>query len=110
MQIGLRTLTAREHVLSASVLASVMTMLFADFALPHASRLWSEGHPTAASVFSVLPVLVFASGLLMLLPRTGNESRIAFFRLSGRLPFLVRFVLLVLLFCGLAATIDRFAG
>ena len=110
MQIGLRKLTAREHVLSASVLVVALTMIIADFALPDAARLKSAGHPTTASILTVLPAFVLLAGLLALLPRTGNDSRHAFFRLVGRLPLLVRYLLVALLFCGLAATIKRVGG
>jgi hypothetical protein len=110
MQIGLRKLTAREHLLSASVLVFALTMMAADIMLPDAAQLRSEGHPRTALTLSVLPVFVFVAGLLALLPRTGNESHHACFRLAGRLPLLVRYLLVGLLFYGLAATIKSFAG
>jgi hypothetical protein len=110
MQIALRKLTAREHVLSASVLVVALTMISADFALPDAAHLRSAGHSTMASILAGLPAFVLLAGLLALLPRTGNDSRHAFFRLVGRLPLLVRYLLIGLLFCGLSAAIKRFAG
>jgi hypothetical protein len=110
MRVALRKLTSREHVLAASVLVYVLTMITADIATPDAARSRSAGHLATASVLAVLPVFALAVGLLALLPRTGNESHYAFFRLVGRLPLLVRYFLLGLLFCGLTATIEKFAG
>ena len=106
MQIALRRLTAREHGLSASVLVVALTMIIADIGLPDAARLRSAGHPTAALLLSLLPAFALVAGLLTLLPRTGNESRRAFFRLLGRLPLLVRYLLVGLLCYGLAAAIE----
>jgi hypothetical protein len=110
MHIALRRLTAREHSLSASVLVIALTMMSADFALPDAARLRSAGYAATAAIVTVLPAFVLLAGLFALLPRTGNDSRHAFFRLVGRLPLLVRYLLVGLLFCGLSATIKRFAG
>ncbi len=118
MKIALRRLTAREHVLAASVLVFALTMIAADIALPDAARLRSAGHLTTASILSVLPVFALAlsrqhclrQALLALLPRTGNNSPHALFRLMGRLPLLVRYVFVGLLFCGLEATIKRLGG
>lgn len=106
MQISLRRLTAREHWLSASALVVALTMITADIALPNAARLRSTGHPATASLLSLLPAFALVAGLLALLPRTGNESRRAFFRLIGRLPLLVRYLLVGLLCYGFAATIE----
>ena len=110
MQVALRKLTAREHVLAASFLVFALTMITADIAMPDAARLRSTGHPTTASILSVLPVFALAAGLLALLPRTANESRRAFFKLVGTLPLLVRYLVLGLLLYGLAATIKTFAS
>ena len=110
MKIALRRLTAREHVLAASVLVFALTMIVADIALPDAARLRSAGHLTTASILSVLPVFALAAALLALLPRTGNNSPHALFRLVGRLPLLVRYVFVGLLFSGLEATIKRLGG
>ena len=60
MKIALRRLTAREHVLAASVLVFALTMIAADIALPDAARLRSAGHLTTASILSVLPVFALA--------------------------------------------------
>jgi len=110
MWVGLRKLTAREHVLSASVLVVVLTMVSADVALPDAARLKAVGHLVTASIFAIFPAFVFVAGLVVLLPRTGNASRHAFFRLVGRLPLSARYLLIAILFCGLATTIKWFEG
>lgn len=65
MKIALRRLTAREHVLAASVLVFALTMIAADITLPDAARLRSAGHPTTASILSVLPVFALAAALLV---------------------------------------------
>ena len=110
MKLGLRKLTAREHVLSASLLLLALTMITADVVLPEAARIRSGGDLMTALNLSVLPALALVAGLLALLPRTRNDSPYAFFRLVGRLPLLVRYLLVVLLIHGLAATIKRFGG
>jgi hypothetical protein len=88
------------------VLLAALTMITADITLPNAARLRSAGRPATASLLSLLPAFALVAGLLALLPRTGNESRRGFFRLVGRLPLLVRYLLVGLLCYGLAATIE----
>ena len=110
MRMALRKLTAREHVLAASVLVVVLTVLSADITSPDAARLRSTGHATAALVLSLLPAFVLVAALLTLLPRTGNVSTHLLFRFAGRLPLLVRYLLVGFLFCALAETIKRFGG
>jgi hypothetical protein len=110
MKIALRRLTSREHVLAASVLVYVLTMITADIALPDAALLRSTGHPATASILSVLPVFVLAAAVVAFLPRTGNSSPHALFRLVGRLPLLVRYLFVGFFFCALEVTIKRFGG
>jgi hypothetical protein len=110
MKIALRRLTAREHVLAASVLVFALTRITADIALPDAARLHSTGHSATASILSVLPVFVLAAALVAFLPRTGNSSPHALFKLVGRLPLLVRYFLVGLLVYALEVAIKRFGG
>jgi hypothetical protein len=103
MTTGLRRLAPREHVRCAAVLVIALTMIAADRMLADAARLESAGRSTAASALSMVPALAFVVGLFVLWPRTGNDSRHALFRLAGRLPLLVRYVVLGLFVYGLAA-------
>ena len=109
MFLQLRRLTAREHVLSAVLLSFAITFVFLDLTMPRASRLRSEGEAWVASVLTALAIVLFPTALAVLLPRTGNESRIAFFRLVGRLPLLVRYLLVAASFVGLTAIVGRLA-
>jgi len=87
-----------------------MTFLFADEALPRGAQLGMAGHTTIASLETALPVILFVSALLVLLPRTGNESRFALFRFIGRFPLLIRYFAVVLPFFGIQAMIEKFFG
>jgi len=77
---------------------------------PEAARLRFAGHSAAASILSALPAFVFITGLFVLLPRTGNESHHAFFKLLGKLPLLIRYFIIGFLFYALSATIKGLAG
>lgn len=110
MAFRLRRLTAREHNLCAPLLSFVMTFVLADEALPRGAQLRMAGHRTIASLETALPVILFVLALLVLLPRTGNESRIAFFRFVGRFPLLIRYFAVVLPFMGIQAVIEKFFG
>ncbi|HXR08477.1 MAG TPA: hypothetical protein VN765_14170 [Candidatus Acidoferrum sp.] len=110
MAIRLRRLTAREHHLCAPLLSFVMTFLFADEALPRGAALRMAGHTTIALLETALPVLLLVLALLVLLPRTGNESRFAFIQFVGRFPLLIRYFAVVLPFFGIQAMIEKFFG
>jgi len=68
------------------------------------------GHTTISLLEIALPFAIFATALLFLLPRTGNESRVAFFRFIGRFPLLIRYFAVVLPFFGIQAGIEKFFG
>lgn len=70
----------------------------------------SAGRASTALILSWLPAHVLLAGLLTLLPRAGNASRHAVFRAAGKLPLLVRYLIIGLLSCGMAATIKALAG
>jgi|SRR5580658_1439723 hypothetical protein len=110
MAIQLRRLTAREHLLCASLLSFVVTFIFADMALPRGAELRMAGHMTIAVLETALPFTVFISALLVLSPRTGNESSFSLFRYFGRFPLLVRYFAVTLPFCGIQAGIDKLFG
>jgi hypothetical protein len=110
MAIRLRKLTAREHYLCAPLLAFVLTFILADIALPHGAQLRMAGHTTIALLETALPLALFVSALLVLLPRTGNESRFTVFRFIGRFPILIRYFAVVLPFLAIQAGIEKFIG
>jgi hypothetical protein len=110
MVIHLRRLTALEHYLCASLLSVVITSICADETVPYASHLRTNGFTSLALVETALPIILFLSGLVVLLPRTGNESRIAIFRFIGRYPLLVRYFIVVLPFVGIQKSIEKFLG
>jgi len=110
MQVGLRRLTAREHFLAALVLVYALTMIAGDIAMPDAARLRYTGHSITASILATLPLFALVTSLIVLLPRTANQSRRLLFRIVGRVPLLVRCFALALLLYGFKATIKLFAG
>ena len=110
MAIRIRRLTAREHSLSAAILSLALTFLTADTASPCSARLSWAGHPTAASFETAFPFIVLVWTLLVLIPRTGNESRIAFFRFCGRFPLLCRYFAVALPFVGIENSIEAYFG
>jgi hypothetical protein len=85
-----------------------MMFVFADEALPRDAQLRGAGHMTVASLETALPIVLFISSLIVLLPRTGNESRFAIFRFIGRFPLLIRYFAVVLPFFGIQASIEKF--
>ena len=110
MAIRLRRLTEREHRLCAPLLAFVITFIFADRTLPRGAQLNMAGHTTISLLETALPFAIFATALLILLPRTGNESRFTIFRFIGRFPLLIRYFAVVLPFFGIQAGIEKFFG
>jgi hypothetical protein len=104
MKIGIRNLTAREHYLAAPVLVLLLTLLMADVMLPEAARLKSAS-PVFAVILSLFPLGIFLLGLLILLPRSANNSHWNVIRLAGRIPLPVRFVLLGAVSVGLGSGI-----
>jgi hypothetical protein len=87
-----------------------MTFIFADMALPRGAQLNMAGHTTISLLETALPFVIFACALLVLLPRTGNESRFTLVRFIGRFPLLIRYFAVVLPFFGIQAGIDKFFG
>jgi hypothetical protein len=87
-----------------------MTFVFNDMASPRSAQLRMAGYTTTATLETVLPVVLFILALLVLLPRTGNESRFSFFRFVGRFPLLIRYFAVILPFGGIQASIDKFCG
>ena len=85
-----------------------MTAVLADMAFPRAARLVTEAHPTAALFYKISPLALFPVALLILLPRTSNDSRIALFRLAGRLPLLARYFIVALTAYGIGTIIETF--
>jgi hypothetical protein len=110
MALRLRRLTEREHRLCAPLLAFVVTFIFADMALPRGAQLRMAGHTTIAMLETTLPFALFVLALLVLSPRTGNESEINLFRFFGRFPLLVRYFAVILPFGGIQAGIDKLFG
>jgi hypothetical protein len=87
-----------------------MTFMFADVTLPRGAQLRMAGHTTIASLENALPSVLFISALLVLLPRTGNESRFAFFRFVGGFPLLIRYFAVVLPFIVVQESIEKLFG
>ena len=110
MAIQVRRLTAREHSLSAFLLSVVITMACADMASPLDAKLEMAGHTAVATCVTASPAIVLLSALLVLLPRTGNESRFAFFRFVGRFPLLIRYFVIFLIFIGRLMSTANFFG
>ena len=65
------------------------------------------GEPIRAACVLLL-YLTFVSGLTVLLPLGGNNSRLVYFRQMGKIPLLVRFQLLVFLAVGIYISIKLF--
>ena len=84
--------------------------MFADIALARGAQLRMAGHTTIALLEAALPLALFVSALIVLLPRTGNESRFTFFRVIGRCPLLIRYFAVVLPFFGIQAGIEKLFG
>jgi hypothetical protein len=84
-----------------------MTFIFADMALPRGAQLRMAGHTRIAVLETAMPLTLFVSALLVLSPRTGNESRFTLFRFFGRFPLLVRYFAVILPFGGIQAGIDK---
>ena len=74
---------------------------FTSMAMPRASELRANGHSDVALYFTVFAVALWFVALFVLLPRRRNTSGIAVVRALGRLPLLVRFLLVFLLATGL---------
>jgi hypothetical protein len=110
MGIALRKLTAREHVLAATVLVFTLTMITADIVMAGAARLRSAGYTATPSLLACLPIFAGVVGLIALLPRTANESRYFLFRLVGKWPLLVRYFVIGITVCGLTETIKALAS
>jgi hypothetical protein len=87
-----------------------MTFIFADMALPRGAQLRVAGHTTIAVLETALPLTLFVSALLVLSPRTGNESRFALFRFFGRFPLMVRYFAVILPFLGIQAGLEKIFG
>ncbi|MFH1021872.1 MAG: hypothetical protein V1809_00610 [Planctomycetota bacterium] len=85
------TLSPGWHIPAALVLTFAVASPFLSTALPHASVLRQAGHTTLAGYYVALGVAFWVIALVILLPRTGNVSRFAFFRTLGKLPLLVRY-------------------
>jgi hypothetical protein len=106
----LQRLSAREHSLSATLLSVCTTAIFTDWTSIRGAKLRMAGHTTISSLESALPVVFFVAALVVLLPRTRNESRIAFSRFAGRFPLLIRYFVCALVFYGILACIDLYVG
>jgi hypothetical protein len=87
-----------------------MTAILADITSVRGAKLKMAEHTTISLLETALPAVIFVAALVILLPRTGNESRIAFFRLVGRFPLLIRYFAGVLAFYGIQAIIDMCVG
>jgi hypothetical protein len=87
-----------------------MTFIFADMTLPRGAQFRMAGHTMIALLEIALPIALLVSALLVLLPRTGNESRFAFFLFVGRFPLLIRYFAIVLPFSGIQASIEKIFG
>jgi hypothetical protein len=106
----LNRLTATEHSLGASLLSVITTMIYGDMASPLGAQWEMAGHKTIASFVTASPIMLFVSALLFLLPRTGNESRIGFFRFIGRYPLLIPYFVISLTFLGSLISVAKFFG
>ena len=85
------------HLAAVFVLTFWVASPFASMAMPHASRLQSQGHSRLALYFNVLGVAFWFIAFFVLLPRHMNTSGITVVHVLGRLPLLVRFMLVFLL-------------
>ena len=72
-----------------------------SMSMPKASQLRAHGHSDVALYFTVFAVALWFITLFVLLPRRRNTSGIKVVRALGRLPLLVRFLLVFLLATGL---------
>jgi hypothetical protein len=87
-----------------------MTFILADITSPRGAQLRVAGHTTIALLETALPLALLVSALLVLLPRTGNESRFTVFRFIGRFPILIRYFAIVLPFLVIQAGIEKIIG
>jgi hypothetical protein len=72
-----------------------------SMAIPKANQLRAHGHSEVALYFNVFALAVWFIALFVLLPRRRNTSGITVIRALGRLPLLVRFLLVFLFATGL---------
>ena len=89
------------QVPAALVLTILFGMHFTTVLDMRASLLEQDGRTGSARYYTVLSILIWLTGALVFLPRTHNTSRVSVVRLIGRIPLLVRFLLLVLVAGGL---------
>ena len=72
-----------------------------SMAMPHAAKLRSQGRPEIAIYVTIFAVALWFIALFILQPRRRNTSGIAVVRGLGRLPLLVRYLLVAGLATGL---------
>ena len=89
------------HLGAVFVLTFWVASPFMSMSIPKASQLRSHGHSDVALYFTVFAVALWFIALFVLLPRRRNTSGIAVVRALGRLPLLLRFLLVFLLATGL---------
>ena len=92
------------------LLVFAVTALTSDMTIPDAVRIRNAGHPAVASVLSLVPLLAFVFSVIVLPPRARNDSGHATLRTIGKLPLLIRYILLVTLFYAIAEAIKRLAS
>src|SRR5690348_7020808 len=110
MSFGLPKLTGFNHGALALLLVLAATMLISDITVPAAVELRNAGDPGSASLLTYVPAFTFLTALVGLLPRTGNDSRHATIRVIGKIPLLVRYILIATLSYGIAAAIKIQSG
>jgi hypothetical protein len=83
-----------SHLVAAFALTFWLAFGFAGLAMPHASQLKSQGRPGLAWYFNSISFAFWLIAFFAFLPRRGNTSGIAIVQALGRLPLLLRFVLM----------------
>ena len=89
------------HIPAVFVLTFAVASPFMSMAMPKASQLRALGHSELALYFTVFAIALWFIALFVLLPRRRNTSGVGIVRALGRLPLLVRYVLVFLLAIGL---------
>lgn len=106
------TLFPGWHVPTALVLIFMIGSVSLDMAVPQANTLRAAGHAALARYYVAVGILVWAVALVVLLPKTRNDSRLVFVRTLGKLPLPIRYFVIAgaasLLF-GIGALLEKFA-
>ena len=92
---GSLTLSPGWRVAALIVVTFALGQITADFALPQASKLRASGREVLAIYFNVIAFTPWLLTLLLLGPRTGNDSRFRIARAIGRRPGWVRGLIVV---------------